>query len=123
MNFRFVVFQIQQFQVAPSIESEDPNQTSSEKSEALLFWLRGTLAANGGRHLPDEARDGRISKRQRSCGVLHLAHGRIVVGDLPVGRPGERLGDGARRKRPGSVGVVAVDHDFELGAADGKELS
>ena len=53
--------------------------------------------------------------------MLHAPHGGIIIGNLPLRRPGERLGNlvfsdahGARLK--------AVEHDFELGDIGGEVL-
>ena len=94
----------------------------TQEAEALLLLLRYRDAGKGAGHLPNDARNGRIFKHQRSAGVLHLPHCGKIVGDLPLGRPGQGLryvvvADSL------AAGIVAVDHDFELGAAGAEELA
>ena len=84
------------------------------EAEAGPLFLGCGESGGGAGHLADQPRDGRIFKRQRNGGVLHAPHGIIIIGNLPLGRPGESLRDllfsNAQRTR-----LKPVEHDFQLG--------
>ena len=92
--FRFVLFQIQQFHVVPSVECEIVPRHDSVHPKSLkpfFLWLRRGCAGNRAGHLPDQPGNGGVRQRQRRRGVLHLPHGGIIVGNLPVRRNSNRL--------------------------------
>ena len=45
------------------------------------------------RHLPDQPRDRRVFERQRNRRRLHPPHRVVIVGNLPLRRTRQRLGD------------------------------
>ena len=74
-----------------------------------------------GAYLPDRLSNRRVFLGQRRSRVLHMAHGSIVIGNLPADWPGERLGHMFFFDSLGA-GVEAVDHHFQGGPALGGYL-
>ena len=113
-----------QLRKARSLRGGRPARYASAETlqaEARFLLRNSGQPARAAGHLANQPGDGRIFERQRNGGGLHAPHGVVIVGNLPLRRPGERLGNlvfgDAHRAR-----LIAVEHDFELGNPGGEVL-
>ena len=89
--------------------------------EQRPFFRSCGQTASGSGHLPDQPGDGRIFHRKRNSGALHAPHSGIIVGNLPLNRPGEGLGN-LIFGNAHPAWLKAVDHNFEPGYLGREEL-
>src|ERR1035437_11195428 len=104
--------------VTPSIRAK---ASSKQAHDLLLLLFRGCRqAASGSGHLANRSGDWGVVKSQRRACVLCPDDG-AIVGNLPSGRLGERLGNMVFI-HPQQGGLIAVEDDLQLGNYPGEEL-
>src|SRR5271157_1190850 len=96
------------------------SQRYSEDAEAFFLFRAFGQAAGFSGHLPDGDRNGRVFEREGSGGVPGSSGRGKIVGNPPLGRPGERLSN-MRFIEQKSARRIPVEDDLEVAVTGSEE--